>query len=108
MNNVKDMLSSVIPTTLLAGTSITVTATGKEIEQELIYPDTTPGKEVAASLAYELGVDFQPPIIKQIVETVDVSKTYWSGFEFSLNLEEGFKIKITRSPKKIIKNFTEK
>lgn len=96
-----------MPLITASGTT-TITATGAGIERELIFPNDSTSEQIVSTLAYELGVDFKPPFKEQIMEKVDVAKTYTNEFEIGITWKEGFKFKISRAPKKIIKSFIKK
>lgn len=89
----------------MSGTSITVTATSPDIEQELNYPADIPKEQLISSLSYELGPHFKPVMIEKIVETVENEGLRFDGVEIGATIEEGFKFKINFSPKKTIKTF---
>ena len=91
-------------TTPTSGVSITASGID-ETEREFIYPETIDSKEMVASTSLDLGIEIQPTETNKIVETLDIAKTYVSEVEFGITLQKGFKIKIKREPKKIIKSF---
>ena len=91
-------------TTTSSGVSITASGID-DTEREFYYPETIDSKEMVTSTTLDLGFKLQPEEEDKIVETLDIAKTYVSEVEFGFTLEKGFKFKIKREPKKIIKSF---
>jgi len=97
----------VTSSTISTPTSTSITVSGEQLgdeEKEFLFPEAIPSEEAVESLDDELGISFQPDQKKQIIETIDHSKTYVSEFEASFSLS-GLKIRIKREPKKTIKLF---
>jgi hypothetical protein len=108
MKEIKGKLKGEFSSLILDASTITVTATTQDgAEKELIFPDNIPSKEIVTSLAYELGEDLKS-FSKQIVENVEITKTYWQEIEFGIPWLGGLKLRISRAPKKVVKSFTGK
>ena len=90
---------------ILAEPTITITATSRDIERELNFPANISREELTTSLSYELGPQFKPTMIEKMVETVDNKGISIKDIELSMTWEEGFRIRISMAPKKIIKSF---
>ena len=106
-NNIK--LDAQLPALRIESSGVSVSATTNSGEtQELYYPETVPSGEIVATSVSTLGIELDAYERNQIIEVVDYAKThkpYVSEFEFSISLKEGFKIKIKREPRKVIKYF---
>jgi hypothetical protein len=105
MDDIKGNINAVIPTIIAsAWATTTVTATSADVEKELIFPDDSTSVQIIETVESELGVNFKTPFKEQILESINIAKTYVKEVEIGLTWDEGFKFKITRSPKKIIKS----
>ena len=96
----------------LNSSTITVATSGSNIpDTEYNFPANFPSVEIATAATANM-IDFRnSEKEKQIIETIDYVKTngtFISEVEVALNFEEGFKFKFKRSPKKIVKFFSEK
>ncbi len=85
--------------------AITVTASGTadEVDREYYYPSTLPSGEIVVASTADLGVELEPQQQEQLIQSLDVVKTYVSEMEVAFG---PLKFKIKRSPKnKIIKSY---
>jgi len=103
-------LEAKLPAFTVEASAISVTASkGTEEEQEIYYPETTASGIIVADSTASIGIQLSPEEHEQMIEAVDYAKThkpYISEFEISLNIKEGFKFKIKRQPKKVIKYYS--
>ena len=85
--------------------AITVTASGTadNIDREIYYPTTVPSGEIAVASTADLEIQLEPQQQEQLIQSVDVVKTYVSEMELALG---PIKFKIKRSPRnKVIKSY---
>lgn len=97
------------PFTIEASAILVAASKGSQEEQEIYYPATTATGIIVANSTAEIGLHLSPEEQGQMIEAVDYAKThkpYISEFEISLNIKEGFKFRIKRQPKKIIKYYS--
>jgi hypothetical protein len=102
----KGMSPTSSPSITLTESTISVTAVTQEWEKEFIFSDVKPSEEIAEDVVVEIGRNLEP-YKKQIIENLDITKTYSQTIEFGITWEQGLIFKITRSPKKMVKSFVE-
>jgi len=84
--------------------TLSITAeTPDGLVHEHYFSENTPSGEIVTGSTTDLGIQLKPEEKKEFVEKIDVVKTYVSEAETNFL---GFKFKIKRSPKKIIKSFS--
>lgn len=87
----------------LPGIIVTASGTVDEVDREYYYPSTLPSGEIVVASTADLGVELEPQQQEQLIQSVDVVKTYVSEMDVAFG---PFKFKIKRSPKiKIIKSY---
>ena len=89
------------------GISVNSTGGPDDVEREYYFPDSTSSDEIVMSATADIPVEIEQIDRRRLIETVDVAKTYVSEVEVGVTLKGGFRVRIKRHPKKIIKTFSE-
>jgi hypothetical protein len=100
----KPLKVSVSESVSLSESTISVTASASGMDdREFYFPVTVSSPVITKTILDETGFSLKPKERKELLETVDIAKTYFSEFEIGFTFEEGFKFRVKREPKKIVK-----